>query len=271
MNELLKTRLIELKEADFNFELVEDKESFTMELLGNIGDEDPYVRDDLVYPALARLLYRDHLSDAVLIDIFKLLHSKSHLFYGIGGIDLNVLTRTFSSLQIAVLLYKHNQKSFIPRNDILEYFKVFMEYYYQEEDLRGFLEEEGWAHSVAHAADVLKQYAQASELDTVDLELMLTGIKSKFMQCKYNFINNEDERTVSAIELMLQRELLTDQFMREWILSFKSYEKQEDYKKEFIINNNIKCLLRSLYFRVDKYQNIIREVLDEINPNKKVD
>jgi len=261
--------LEELKENDFDMSLVEDKLNFTYELLACIGVKDPHHRDELIYPALARLLYRDHLSDESLLDILKILFSKSHLFFGIGTTDDKVFTRTFSSLQIAVLLYKHNQKKFIPRDTYIEYFEMFLDYYEQETDLRGFLPEEGWAHSIAHAADVFKQFAQAKELDSTDLLKLLDVIQNKFMQSDYFFINNEDERTVSAIELLLKRDLVEPNVFIEWMKKFEHYEKEEDYKLEFIINSNIKNLLRSLYFRVNKFHDEIDEILYIINPFKK--
>lgn len=269
MNDTLLIRLEELKNADFDLNLIEDKLNFTYELLEVIGNKDPYIRDELIYPMLARLLYRDVLPEANLLEILRLLFSESHLFYGIGEIDDTVFTRTFSSLQIAVLLYKHNNSPFIPFEDMKIYFKKFLEYYEKEVDLRGFLKEEGWAHSVAHAADVWKQFAQADEIEVSDLEAMFSVIKDKFIQSDYFYINNEDERTVSALELAIHRSLLDDDWVIEYLKSFSEYEKEKDYKKEFIINSNIKNLLRSLYFRVEEFHEEIEEVLFLINPFKK--
>lgn len=269
MNDQLLKTLKELKENEFEFNIIEDKTNLTYELLACIGDEDAYIRDELIYPALARLLYRDHLPESVLLDILRILFSKSHLLYGLGTKDNNVFTRTFSSLQIAVLLYKHNQKNFIPKDDLIVYFRQFCYYYQNEVDLRGFLEKEGWAHSIAHAADVFKQFAQSEELNEEHYQEMLGLVFDKFVQSDYLYINNEDERTVSALELLLQRNVVSDDFVSEWIMSFSKYEKLEDYKKEYIINTNVKNLLRSLYFRIESFKEELEEVLYLINPFKK--
>lgn len=261
-------RLKRLKDKEFDFTAFGNKLEFTYELLEDIGNSDPVIRDELVYPALARLLYRDHLELAENIKIAELLFTERFLFYKIGEMDLpSVYTRTFSALQIAVILFKHNEKPFLSKKQIVEMYNLFIKYFEQENDLRGYDDVNGWAHSVAHAADVFKQFVQAKEL-SVELVDFLRVIKDKIAQSRYFFINNEDERIISAVDLLIKRDILPKE-IEEWIKSFGEYKKESDYKKEFVVNANIKNFLRSLYFRDDTFQESIEETLYIINPFRK--
>jgi len=258
-----------LKDKKFDFSSVKDLLGLANILLEDIGNTDPLIRDELVYPALARLLYDDHLENSEVEKILKQLFTERFLFYKIGeNISSSVYTRTFSALQIAVVLYKHNEKSFLSDEIIKDMYSLFLDYYKQEKDVSGYSEEFGWSHSVAHAADVFKQFVLCTELNE-ELEEILELVKDKFTQADYLFINNEDERIVTAIDLLIKRDVFEKKVINDWIKSFGEYRKETDYKREFVINTNIKNLLRSLYFRIDSFEEVIKDTLFIINPFKK--
>ncbi len=258
-----------LKDKKFDFSSVKDLLGLTNLLLEDIGNTDPLIRDELVYPALARLLYEEHLENGEVEKILKQLFTERFLFYKIGENNTSsVYTRTFSALQIAVVLYKHNEKNFLSEELVKDMYSLFLDYFRREKDVSGYSSEFGWSHSVAHAADVFKQFVICDELNE-ELEGMLSVVKDKFTQADYLFVNNEDERIVSAIDLLIKRDLFKKDIIGDWIKSFGEYRKETDYKREFVINSNVKNLLRSIYFRNDSFEEVIRDTLFIINPFKK--
>lgn len=86
----------------------------------------------------------------------------------------------------------------------------------EERDYRGYDEDKGWAHAIAHGADALDDLAQCSELDQADLFTILDLVYDKITITERVYSDGEDER--------------------------------------FRQKNNIKNFLKSLYFRVKFYK-----------------
>ena len=276
MNKEFIEYLKRIKENEYKFEDTVDKQQLTKTLIDNIGNQDSFVRDRLVYPALASLLYYDHLSEEQLIEFTKLLISDKCMKYDMPNYyELSVLTRSFSLLAIVIIVYKHHTNQFLPKDLFVELYSEFMDYFRNETDFRGYIEDIGWAHSVAHSADVFKQLFRCSELGNEEFKSMFAVIRERFMINNYVFMSDEDERMITAIHEALKRDVLEEEYIIEWIKDFRSFEKLAKYPEDYNVDINIRNLLRSLYFRLigdKKYQtilNVLIDVLDELNTHKK--
>jgi hypothetical protein len=98
----------------------EKSESHIIEaMMEHIGSTDPELRDKLIYSSFFRLINK--LNHEKLIELLELSLSDSFLFKGIGenGTD-TVFTRSFTSLLIALILYRDNQDDFLPQRTILK-------------------------------------------------------------------------------------------------------------------------------------------------------
>ena len=86
-----------IKENKFEFDDKLDKTALAYELLDDIGNHDSYLRDALVYPTLANILYYDHLSKEDLVKITEILLGDKGMKHDMQNYDeLSVLTRSFS-------------------------------------------------------------------------------------------------------------------------------------------------------------------------------
>nr|WP_242069344.1 DUF2785 domain-containing protein [Paenibacillus dendritiformis] len=84
------------------------------------------------------------------------------MFYRIGSEgDSTVFTRSFSVLPIALILRRHRQKPFLDLAEFQQVKHSLISYVQEEKDLRGYVNEGGWAHSAAHAADALTELVRA--------------------------------------------------------------------------------------------------------------
>ena len=251
------------KKSDFNFNNV-NKLELTYELISNIGDVDPYLRDDVIYPCLGHLLHDSHLDKLDLIKITELLISKDYLTYDMENLFENsTLKRTFTALQIVILLYVHNRDNIFSKDTIKSIFNNVLNYYINETDLRGYDEKIGWIHSVAHSADMFAQLVKCKELNRIEFEDMMNAISLKFRVNSYTYVSDEDERTVTAIYSLLEREIMTVEFMVEWVNQIGNYQRPKKYPEVYRINSNVKNLLRSLYFRLlndDKCNYLTEEI-----------
>jgi hypothetical protein len=257
------------KESKFVFEDVNKLELLHL-LMEHIGEKDAEIRDGLVYPNLAHLLNDKHFDEDQLNDIATDLISEQYLTFDIENyVDYSVLTRSFSVLQLAVLVHVHNRDHVIHGKIIQNLFTKFLKYFTMEEDLRGYNEEVGFMHSIAHSADLFAQLMQVEFFHEKEIKTMFTVIIDKYQTKDFFFMYDEDERMVNAIMNGLQREILDQEFIEGWIDSFANYKKPKNWPQAYYITNNVKVFLRSLYFRVldhEKYGFVaekIKKVLQE--------
>ncbi|MTI71628.1 MAG: DUF2785 domain-containing protein [Firmicutes bacterium] len=76
-----------------------------------------------------------------------------------------------------------------------------------KKDVRGYVKEKGWVHGDAHAADGLNELAKCKELNIKELKGILDVVKNKICINDYAYINEEDERMVTAVKSVLKEKL----------------------------------------------------------------
>lgn len=90
-------------------------------------------------------------------------------------------------------------------------------------------------------------------------------IKYRLQEGVIAYAHQEDERMIQILYgVIIRNKYLKDIEICDWLNSLKIYEQKESYQKEFIIRNNIKKFLRSLYFRFIHDQNIDNIIASEI-------
>jgi hypothetical protein len=223
-----------------------------------------------VYPNLAHLLYDKHLTEEQLTDIAQLLVSEKYLHFDIENyIELSVLTRSFTILQLAIIVFVHQRDNIIEQSVIEDLYDKFLDYFDQEENYLGYKEDIGWLHSIAHSADLFAQLMKVDWFTETQLKTMFKAISKKFKTKSFFFMYDEDERMIHAIMNGLERDLLDKEFIVNWVEDLGSYKKISEFPEAYYLTNNIKILLRSLYFRIldnEKYgylEDKIKEVLKD--------
>lgn len=125
-------------------------------LLGNIGNLDPVIRDDLVYTLFARgFLERafTHEQEQTIINTFI---TEKKLFKDIAKPQNDkVFLRSFSALLGSVILETDQETEILTNEQRKQFFAWSIDYLLREKDYRGYIEGKGWAHSIAHGSDFL--------------------------------------------------------------------------------------------------------------------
>ena len=275
MTKELLEQLKLIKENEFKFSDELDKYSLALKLLKEIGNHDPFIRDSLAYPTLANILYYDHLSKEELINITKILISDEGIKYDMQNYnDLSVLRRSFSVLSLMIIVYRHRKEKILSSELFSNLYTEFIDYFQNETDFRGYIDNVGWAHSVAHSADMFKQLFKCEEFKEDEFAAMFKSIQERFMINNYVFVSDEEERMVTAIFEGIKRKVLSDEYVKDWVRSFKSYEKLAKFPEDYNVDINIRNLLRSLYFRLHgniEYEDLLNtliKVIDELNTYK---
>lgn len=173
-------------------------------MLDNIGSTDSELRDTLIYSSFGKLIFENHLTINQMIHILEVC--LRNLFIDIGQKESDsVFTRSYSSLVIVLVLKKDREKRFLSDDILKQTIADSIKYLKLEMDIRGYVVGKGWAHSIAHGADLLTESIShpnfninlSSEcLETVGQCLF----KDSTIQSPY--VDEEEERLIFAVEAL---------------------------------------------------------------------
>lgn len=94
-------------------------------------------------------------------------------------------------------------------------FQQLPQYWGQEKDVRGYVDEKGWAHSIAHASDLVKMSAQHPLFTTRQAVEQLQQVYA-VLTIGLVYIDDEMERMATAI-LSLFKHLPDEEIAMEWV------------------------------------------------------
>lgn len=240
----------------------------TQELFANIGSTDPELRDDIGYATYANWLKQERYSPEELRSHIKEL--LSNLDHGIGETESDsVFLRTFSILFLAEIVHNDNKKPFLDKSDITVILEKCLWYIAAEKDPRGHIPVKGWAHALAHTADLMLVLGRNRNTDEKDLLNILNAISSKIIHpTNYIYIHGEDERLAGAVLQVLKRNLLSTEQMEAWAKSFTEQDWKGAYMDEHRNSafQNTRNLLRSIQLEVitDEGELPNRDVLEKV-------
>ncbi|WP_145414404.1 DUF2785 domain-containing protein [Paenibacillus xylanexedens] len=250
----LKQHLQQLRAVDFAADQVEQPYELSMHMMQHIGNPDPVLRDELIYVTLATWIGQNVFSDEQLKNLLDIALDDKHLFYRIGeqGTD-SVFTRTFSVLLLPPILSVDRQRSFLQQEDMARVLERLTTYLKGEKDVRGYVEDKGWAHAPAHAADAVEDLAQSPYLESADLQELLHALSIKVMEPGVAYIYDEDQRMAQAAVTILRRNLLKQAELAEWIEQLQSKRSGATndggtLQEVSQMSLNIRLFMQSLYF-----------------------
>lgn len=266
---LLKEKLWSIKDKNYMLKEGEEYYPLALEMLKNIGSLDPELRDKLIYTTFFHWITKGKFTWVELKNLLNISLDKEHLFYKLDEWDKDaVFKRTFSVLIVALIINKHRDESFLPQEELYEVKDKLLEYMTSEQDVRGYTDIKGWAHSAAHTADALDELVQCPCFDVIDILDILESIRAKACIGYYVYIDDEDERMVTAVVSALNRKLLSTLEIVQWLQGFKIENPEGSHIEKFHLMINIKSFLRSLYFRLldqEEWIFVVQEIKKELS------
>ncbi|HUG33583.1 MAG TPA: DUF2785 domain-containing protein [Anaerolineales bacterium] len=251
----------------------------TKTLFSYLGSTDPELRDEIAYTVYANWLKRGmYTRDEVRAHVEELTSNMEH------GIDKTesdtVFLRSFSVLFLAEIVHNDNKKPLLDEVQIKAILAKGLWYLEAEKDPRGYIPVKGWAHALAHTADLMLVLGKNNKTDRHDLEEMLHAIAKKLIHStNWVYIHGEDERLANAVTAILRRELITSEFLKTWVGSFAEPEKpwqgaymDEGQAKAF---HNVRNFLRSVSEAIrqaddlpgkDQVSTLLHDALDNLKP-----
>ncbi len=228
----------------------------TRELFSYLGSTDPQLRDDIGYIVFANWLKQDRYSVEEIRAYIKKLLANLHIGIGENESD-SVFLRTFSVLFLAEIVHNDNKKRLLEKADITPVLEQGLWYIASEKDPRGYIPVLGWAHALAHTADLLMVLARNRHLEEPDLLNILNAISEKIIHAtNHIYIHGEDERLACAVNQVLRRGLISNEKAEAWSQSFTKHDWADAYTDEYHNRafQNTRNLLRSIYLESKIYE-----------------
>ncbi|PGP17588.1 hypothetical protein COA01_26515 [Bacillus cereus] len=250
---MLQQQLEEIRNNHYVMDTI-NMDSLISNILKHIGVTDSYLRDKLICSTFYHLIKKDYLSHTQLQKLLLESISDKYLLYKIHSDDEDaVFTRAFTTLLIALIIDADTNHNFLSQADLLHVKDRLVLYMNNEHDFRGYVQDHGWAHSIAHASDTFEALVRSPKLEALYYEEILQTLLNKVCVHSIYYKYEEDERIVYPIVAMLQsglkeevlilalHDLVAQLPVQKQTLHIKSYE---------YLYGNIKSFLRSLFFRL---------------------
>jgi hypothetical protein len=244
--------------------------SLTAELFEYLGSTDPELRDEIAYVTFANFLKRDYYSEEeIAIYIASLL---ANLEIGIGEVETDsVFLRSFSVLFLAELVHNDNKVPRLKKPIIKTILEKALWYLDTERDLRGYVLDKGWAHALAHTADLLLVLAKNLNTGSREHNRILHAISKKLaLSSDWVYHHGEDDRLSSAVIEIFRRDTLSVTFIKKWLGSLLNPDEsariaewtKDDSLRAFF---NVRNFLRSLYLQVITEDELpLQEILERM-------
>ncbi|MGY3717438.1 DUF2785 domain-containing protein [Sutcliffiella cohnii] len=258
-----------LKSIDFSNLKTEVVSLVLDDMLQHIGSTDGELRDEHIYTTFGKLILGDYLTSDQMTSILRICLSKEYLFYEIGEINRDSgFKRAFSSLVITLILIKDKQQSFLSTETVRETMNLVISYMQQEKDVRGYVDGKGWAHAIAHGADLLDAVVNHPSFSIVKAREILNVIGNSLL-CNDIYIDDEDERLTVPVVSLLQKGI-SEETIIDWLISLFKETHDGLQLNDFRKRTNLSNFFKTLYFHF-LFKNsgaMIRQTIENLLKNK---
>ena len=247
----IKQLLIDLEGMDFTTLEETDLIALVYEMLEHLGDPDFELREGLIYPILSKIISENILSMEQFIHLLETCLGERHLFYNLGERGDSIFMRSYSALLVASLINADATGRFLTENDYTAVREKCIEYLESEMDTRGHVEGKGWAHAIAHGADMLLALVKHPLFKPEDFPVIL-GIIETCLFKEAAYVDAEDKRFIFVLRAMKEKGF-EDQMLGKWLERLCA-KLNERYKAEGFsykyhrVMTNVENFMKSLYF-----------------------
>lgn len=171
-------------------------------LISALASPDPAVRDDTAYPIFAACVARGEFDDALEALGDRLTSLFDHP---------QIQARTFATLVLGWVIRRDTLVELVGAEVIARWRSAFDSWWAGEKDLRGYDDQLGWLHAVAHGADTVRAFASSRHCGSAELQSLLALCAQRVLTpTDYLFAHAEDDRLAYALATVLARPQLTD-------------------------------------------------------------
>lgn len=190
-------------------------DELTAELTVMLGSPDPALRDGLAYPTLATWVERG-VYDDLLTGLGDGMATGLLVGLGESGTD-TVFRRSFSALVLTECVRRDTDRPLVSFTRIMDWGDRIATWFLRERDLRGWVDDKGWAHAVAHGADAIGVLARSPHLGMPELTVLLDVLADRVLAGDGPLLAGEPDRMAAATMQVLRRDVLPLGVLEPWV------------------------------------------------------
>ncbi|WKA56628.1 DUF2785 domain-containing protein [Planococcus shixiaomingii] len=239
-----------------------------------IGSTDAELRDQLIYSMFLKVIVEKQLEPPLLSNLLDACLSENLLYKGIGEKESDsVFTRSFTTLLIALILYRDNEDHFLSEMKVSEVKEHLIAYINRENDLRGFVSGKGWAHSIAHVADSFEELIKNKQLGHAFYRDILHALWNKALVSDSVYLHDEEERILIPLVELLHNGLgiqEIEDLINNIPMELKKKKELLGEENYWFLYANCKKFLKSFYIKLNQHptystlQKSLEDCLSEI-------
>lgn len=244
-----------------------DANALAEPLLQCLKSPNPELRDEIGYGLFSAWLRKAQLS----VDRKQFLLQQLSANLSPNNRELS-LQRSFSALVISELLRADAIDTFMSTTQREQLLQVSAQALGDEQDFRGFEDELGWVHPIAHLADVMWRFSLHPALSDDQAALILTAISSKVSATESFYHSNEGDRLARPIVILLRRDALASTAWLNWFAGYATPKSVDSWPEAFVSSiglrelHNTKLFIRALSDQLQgvDLDNAVQEKLSEL-------
>ncbi|MBZ9613218.1 DUF2785 domain-containing protein [Rheinheimera maricola] len=203
-NTISDAQLVNLKANQFQPAKGQVIDQVALSLLPCVGHTNPAIRDGVVYEAYQHWLRSNLLSTNTVQQLLQalLLNLQN------SANDAEQFRTAFSALILAEVVRVDRMQPYLNANERQQVVDKIAQFMTAIADYRGFSEQEGWRHNVAHTADAILQLSLNKALSAAQGQTLLTALLSQVAPQQHFYHFGEPKRiALPVLYLLLQEKI----------------------------------------------------------------
>lgn len=192
---------------DAGFAVSSDEEAFALlvEMAPLLASPDLTLRDEVAFAAAERWIYRDkRFTPDQLARLTAMWRTR--LAGGIGGpADDTTLARSFAALCLSIAAARDLDTPFLDQPAYDALLDTTLDYLQREPDRRGWVDDVGWVHGVAHASDLVRFLVRNPKLSPDAHARIIAAYEAVLAGTQDVFTWGEPERIGYALHSLVRR------------------------------------------------------------------
>lgn len=245
-------------------------QSFALGFTSCLGDPNPQIRDGLAYEGLATLMRKKALEAETVqelrLDLSAKLRSEKTDEFG--------FEKPFAALVLAEVARVDRVSPYLSDVERQDLVNVAVEYVSGITDYRGYSDDEGWRHGVAHGGDLLMQLALNDEVTPAQQSSILEAVLSQVRaDGEHSYIYGESSRLARPVLFIARQGELDSEIWDRWFVRLSDpsplNEWREGYQSEAGLAqiHNTKAFVNAIYINALQSRNENVQALAEQSLN----
>jgi hypothetical protein len=243
---LNQTQLVHLQKQKFAGLSTQKTQRLALALAGCLGDPDSKWRDEIAFASLSGWMRAERLE----VSTRRLLLGRLQTVLAQPPEADNRFHQSFAALVLAEIVRTHRINPWMDDIELGGLVQSGTRFLNEIRDYRGYSDQLGWQHAVAHSADLMLQLSLLPELQIAQLQAIADAIASQVPAHNgHSYIFDESDRLAAPVYYLSQRKFLSAEQWRDWFVRLaqvpKGFRKEQVFSSEKTLawRHNVKAFL----------------------------